>query len=186
MQNHTLSIIIPAFNEENNVELVVLAGFMRILGPDIIREYKNRIINIHPALLPSFRGAHAIKDAFLCGVKVTGVTVHFVDEEMDHGPIILQEPVKIKEGDTAESTGKVLQVPVGKELVGRVVDPLGNPIDGRGELKTKERSLVEKIAPGVITRQSVREPSISRIRRMCFLRTSSFGRMSVMGCQSPV
>lgn len=84
-------------------DLIVLAGFMRIVGPDIIREYKNRIINIHPAILPSFKGAHGIRDAFNYGVKVTGVTVHFVDEKIDHGPIILQQTVKIEEADTLDS-----------------------------------------------------------------------------------
>jgi phosphoribosylglycinamide formyltransferase-1 len=88
---------------EEKIDLIVLAGFMRILGAEILREYKDRILNIHPALLPSFTGAHGIKDAFDYGVKVTGVTVHFVDEEMDHGPIILQEAVKIKDDDTPES-----------------------------------------------------------------------------------
>lgn len=89
--------------EENNIELIVLAGYMRLLGPQLIARYKNRILNIHPALLPSFKGVHGIKDAFDYGVKVTGVTVHFVDEEMDHGPIVLQAPVKIDESDTPES-----------------------------------------------------------------------------------
>ena len=88
---------------ENKVDLVVLAGFMRVLGQKLVRAYKNRIINIHPALLPSFKGAHGINDAFDYGVKITGVTVHFVDEEMDHGPIILQEALKIEETDTLES-----------------------------------------------------------------------------------
>ncbi|OGX19029.1 MAG: phosphoribosylglycinamide formyltransferase [Omnitrophica WOR_2 bacterium RBG_13_44_8b] len=88
---------------EEKIDLIVLAGFMRILGPDLINEFKGRILNIHPALLPSFKGAHAIRCAFEYGVKVTGVTVHFVDEQMDHGPIILQEAVSIKEADTQES-----------------------------------------------------------------------------------
>ena len=88
---------------EETIDLIVLAGFMRILGPDLINEFKGRIINIHPALLPSFKGAHGIKDAFDYGVKVTGVTVHFVDEQMDHGPIILQEAVSIKQDDTLET-----------------------------------------------------------------------------------
>jgi phosphoribosylglycinamide formyltransferase-1 len=88
---------------DEKIDLIVLAGFMRILGPDIIREYKDRILNIHPALLPSFKGALGIKDAWGYGVKVTGVTVHFVDGKTDHGPIILQEAVKIEEGDTLES-----------------------------------------------------------------------------------
>lgn len=85
------------------IDLIVLAGFMRILSPDFIRQYKNRIINIHPALLPSFKGAHAIRDAFDYGVKLTGVTVHFVDEKMDHGPIILQEALRVRAQDRLES-----------------------------------------------------------------------------------
>jgi len=89
--------------EENRVDLIVLAGFMRILSPELVQKYKGRILNIHPALLPSFKGEEGIKDAFDHGVKVTGVTVHFVDEEMDHGPIILQRQVAIEEDDTLES-----------------------------------------------------------------------------------
>lgn len=89
--------------EENKIDLVVLAGFMRLLSKEFVRRYYGRIINIHPALLPSFKGTQGIKDAFDYGVKITGVTVHFVDEEMDHGPIILQDVVKIKEDDTLES-----------------------------------------------------------------------------------
>ena len=85
------------------IDLIVLAGFMRILSPYFIRQYENRIINIHPALLPSFKGAHAIKDAFDYGVKLTGVTVHFVDEKMDHGPIILQEALRVRDKDSLES-----------------------------------------------------------------------------------
>lgn len=92
--------------KENNIELVVLAGFMRILSPEFVKEFENKIINIHPALLPSFKGAHAILDAFDYGVKVTGVTVHFVDEKTDHGPIILQREVKINQLDTLESLEK--------------------------------------------------------------------------------
>jgi len=89
--------------EANKIDLIVLAGFMRIFSQEFVKKYKNCILNIHPALLPSFKGAEGIKDAFDYGVKVTGVTVHFVDEEMDHGPIILQRAVKIEETDTLES-----------------------------------------------------------------------------------
>ncbi|MCK5305874.1 MAG: phosphoribosylglycinamide formyltransferase [Candidatus Omnitrophica bacterium] len=81
--------------KKEKVELVVLAGFMRILSPHFIKKYRDRILNVHPALLPSFKGSRAIKDAFDSGVKVTGVTVHFVSEEVDSGPIILQEAVKV-------------------------------------------------------------------------------------------
>ena len=89
--------------EENKIDLIAMAGFMRILSPEFVQKYQGKIINIHPALLPSFKGAHGIKDAFEYGVKITGVTVHFVDEEMDHGPIILQKKLEIEEDDTMES-----------------------------------------------------------------------------------
>jgi phosphoribosylglycinamide formyltransferase-1 len=92
--------------KENKVGLILLAGFMRILSSDFVRKYKNRIINIHPSLLPSFKGGEGIKDAFEYGVKVTGVTVHFVDERMDHGPIILQKEIKVEEKDTLASLEK--------------------------------------------------------------------------------
>jgi phosphoribosylglycinamide formyltransferase-1 len=82
------------------IDCLILAGYMRILGPILVRAFKNRILNIHPALLPSFRGRAAIEDTFHYGVKVTGVTVHFVDEKIDHGPIILQRMVPVEAGDT--------------------------------------------------------------------------------------
>ncbi|MCL2503410.1 MAG: phosphoribosylglycinamide formyltransferase [Coriobacteriia bacterium] len=85
------------------VELVVLAGYMRLLGASVLDRFPDRVVNLHPALLPSFAGAHGIKDAFEYGVKVTGVTVHFANEVFDEGPIIAQEPVRITEGDTVES-----------------------------------------------------------------------------------
>ncbi len=85
------------------VELVVLAGFMRLLTPYFISEFRNRIINIHPALLPSFPGTHAHRDTLNYGVKVSGCTVHFVDEHMDAGPIIIQRCVPVLEDDTEES-----------------------------------------------------------------------------------
>lgn len=89
--------------EENAIELVVLAGFMKVLSPNIIRRYRHRILNIHPALLPSFPGTHAQKQAVEYGVKRSGCTVHFVDEGVDTGPIVLQEAVPVMEGDTEES-----------------------------------------------------------------------------------
>jgi phosphoribosylglycinamide formyltransferase-1 len=89
--------------KKKNVELVVLAGFMRLLSPYFVKEYRDRIMNIHPALLPSFKGSHGIRDALDHGAKVTGVTVHFVDEHLDNGPIILQKTVEIREGDTEEA-----------------------------------------------------------------------------------
>jgi len=89
--------------KEKEVELVVLAGYMRILTPYFIETYKNKIMNIHPALLPSFPGLHAQRQVVEYGVKVSGCTVHFVDEGVDSGPIILQKAVEVKDDDTEES-----------------------------------------------------------------------------------
>ena len=86
-----------------HVDFVVLAGYMRILSPDFVKTFRHKILNIHPALLPSFKGAHAIKDAFTSGVSSTGVTVHLVDEKVDHGPVIAQEALKIKKADTLKT-----------------------------------------------------------------------------------
>src|SRR3990170_9100335 len=85
------------------IDLLLLAGYMRIVGKTLLSAYKNRILNIHPALLPAFPGLHAQKQAFEYGVKVAGCTVHFVDEELDGGPIILQRCVEVKENDTAQT-----------------------------------------------------------------------------------
>ncbi len=86
--------------------LICLAGFMRIMSPEFIRHYKGRILNIHPAILPSFPGLHSQRQALEYGVKYSGCTVHFVDEGVDTGPIILQSVVKIKDNDTEESISK--------------------------------------------------------------------------------
>lgn len=83
--------------------LVLLAGYMKILSSEFVNKFKWRIMNIHPSLLPSFPGLHAQKQALEYGVKVTGCTVHFVDESLDMGPIILQAPVPVEEDDTVES-----------------------------------------------------------------------------------
>ncbi|GBC87245.1 Phosphoribosylglycinamide formyltransferase [bacterium HR12] len=88
---------------ERDVGYVALAGYMRIVGPELIAAFPNRIVNLHPALLPAFPGMHAVEDALAWGVKVTGVTVHLVDEEVDHGPIVAQEPVRVYEGDDRDS-----------------------------------------------------------------------------------
>ena len=124
--------------KKRNVELVVLAGFMRLLSPYFIKEYKNRIINIHPALLPSFKGTHGIKDALDHGVKVTGVTVHFVDEHLDNGPIILQKTVEIKEDDTEEA----LLERVHKEE--HKAYPLAVKLFVEGKIKIEGRRVVRK------------------------------------------
>lgn len=82
-----------------DVDAVVLAGFMRVLGQSFFAPFPGRVLNVHPALLPAFPGAHAVEDALVWGAKVTGVTVHLVDEEVDHGPIVFQEAVEIHPDD---------------------------------------------------------------------------------------
>jgi phosphoribosylglycinamide formyltransferase-1 len=88
---------------QHGVELVCLAGFMRLLSATFIREYPNRILNIHPSLLPAFPGLDAQRQALEHGVKITGCTVHFVDEYLDAGPIVIQTPVPVMDGDTVET-----------------------------------------------------------------------------------
>ena len=85
---------------ERSVDTVVLAGYMRVLGASFFGAFPDRVLNVHPALLPSFPGAHGVADALDWGVKVTGVTVHLVDEEVDHGPIVLQEAIEVHHDDT--------------------------------------------------------------------------------------
>ncbi len=89
--------------KKQNAELIILAGYMKILGKTLLQSYKDRILNIHPALLPAFAGLHAQKQAFDHGVKVAGCTVHFVDEKLDGGAIIMQRCVEVKEDDTDET-----------------------------------------------------------------------------------
>jgi phosphoribosylglycinamide formyltransferase 1 len=95
---------------ERHVELVVLAGYMQLLTARFIERFAGRILNVHPSLLPSFPGAHAVEDALEHGVKVTGATVHFVDAGVDTGPIVLQEPVEVRPDDTPESLHARIQV----------------------------------------------------------------------------
>ncbi len=100
--------------EKHNVKpkngLICLAGFMRIMSPEFIRHFKGRIMNIHPAILPSFPGLHSQKQALDYGVKFSGCTVHFVDEGIDTGPIILQDVVNVKDDDTEETLSKRILV----------------------------------------------------------------------------
>lgn len=85
--------------KKNDVDLVCLAGYMRLLSPWFVQQFPRRILNIHPSLLPAFPGLEAQEQAFAYGVKVSGCTVHFVDEELDHGPIIVQKAIDVVDGD---------------------------------------------------------------------------------------
>jgi phosphoribosylglycinamide formyltransferase 1 len=100
-QDHDAALV--ALLRDRGAEVVCLAGYMRILTPHVVRAFWGRMLNVHPSLLPAFPGAHAVRDALAWGVKMTGATVHFVDEEVDHGPIVLQEAVPVLEGDDEAS-----------------------------------------------------------------------------------
>lgn len=123
--------------EENNVTpkngLVCLAGFMRIMSPEFIRHYKGRILNIHPAILPAFPGLHSQRQAIEHGVKYSGCTVHFVDEGVDTGPIILQAVVKVEDSDTEESLSKRILVQEHK------IYPEAVRLFAEGKIKTEGR-----------------------------------------------
>lgn len=96
-QDHDREVV--AVLQEHKVDLVCLAGYMRLLSPWFVRQFPHRILNIHPSLLPAFPGLEAQEQAFAYGVKVSGCTVHFVDEELDHGPIIVQKTVPVLDTD---------------------------------------------------------------------------------------
>lgn len=121
------------------VDVVCLAGFMRLLSPVLIRAFPNRILNIHPALLPSFPGLHGQKQALEYGVKVTGATVHIVDEKLDHGPILLQTAVPVRDDDTEES----LSARILKEEHRLYPEAIGLVLDGKFEFKGRRAMLME-------------------------------------------
>ncbi|ETI70663.1 phosphoribosylglycinamide formyltransferase [Neobacillus vireti] len=101
---------ITSLLKSNKVDLIVLAGYMRLIGPTLLKEYEGRIVNIHPSLLPAFPGKDAIGQALAAKANWSGVTIHFVDEGMDTGPIIVQERVRIATEDTKESLQRKIQV----------------------------------------------------------------------------
>src|ERR1051325_9316034 len=118
------------------VDLIVLAGFMRILKGDFLRAFQNRVVNIHPSLLPAFPGLEAWKQALDYGVKITGCTVHFVDQGVDSGPIIAQEMVPVLDGDTAGALHERIQ-DAERRVYPRVVAALA-----RGEIQIKGRQTI--------------------------------------------
>ncbi len=122
------------------VDLVCLAGYMRLLSPEFVRAFPNRIVNIHPSLLPAFPGMEAQKQALEYGVKITGCTVHFVDEHLDHGPIILQKTVPVLEGEDVHAlSARILEQEhlAYSEAIELVLS---------GEVEVQERRVVRKSA----------------------------------------
>ncbi len=133
--------------EEEAIEFVLLAGYMRILGASTVQAFRDRILNVHPSLLPTFPGAYSIRDALAWGLKVTGATVHLVDEEVDHGPIVLQEPVLVLPDDDERSLHQRIQAVEHRllpraarflvegrlKVEGRLVHILGDEFDPEGD-----------------------------------------------------
>ncbi len=119
-----------------SAELIVLAGFMKLFQPPFVRKYHNRIINIHPSLLPAFPGATAVADTLAKGVKVTGVTVHYVDEGVDTGPIIAQTSIPVYDTDDEESLHKRIQIEEHK-LYPKVIKWYA-----QGKIKVEERKVI--------------------------------------------
>ena len=122
--------------EHYAAELIVLAGFMKLFQPPFVRKYQNRIINVHPTLLPAFPGAHPVADTLAYGVKIAGVTVHFVDEGVDSGPIIAQAAVPVLDTDDEESLHNRIQVEEHK-LYPEVIKWYA-----QGKLKVKGRKII--------------------------------------------
>ena len=122
--------------EHHAAELIVLAGFMKLFQPPFVRKYQNRIINVHPTLLPAFPGAHPVADTLAYGVKIAGVTVHFVDEGVDSGPIIAQAAVPVLDTDDEESLHNRIQIEEHK-LYPKVIKWYAE-----GRLKVKGRTVI--------------------------------------------
>ena len=122
--------------KQYDIDLLLLAGYFQLLGPEIIEAYRNRILNIHPSLLPSFKGLRAQKQALEYGVKVVGCTVHFVDEGLDSGPIILQSCVPVIQGDTEKTlTARILEQE-------HIIYPEAVRLFVEGKLKIKGRTVI--------------------------------------------
>ena len=131
--------------EHYSVELIVLAGFMKLFQPPFVHKYRNRIINVHPTLLPAFPGAHPVADTLAYGVKIAGVTVHFVDEDVDSGPIIAQSAVPVLDTDDEESLHNRIQVEEHK-LYPKVIKWYA-----QGRLKVEGRKVI--IQPSAVSRR---------------------------------
>lgn len=126
-----------------NADLVVLAGFMRIVGKALIGAFPNRIMNIHPALLPSFPGLHGQRQALDYGVRISGCTVHFVDEGMDTGPIIIQAAVPVIQGDTEDTlSARILELE-------HIIYPEAIRLFAEGRIEVQGRQVLIKDFPGI-------------------------------------
>jgi len=123
---------------ERNIDIIVLAGFMRILTSYFVDAYKDRMINVHPALLPAFKGAHGIRDSFNAGVSTAGVTIHFVTAELDSGPIIMQKSFTVSGNETLESFEKKIHE-IEYEIYPQAIQLLA-----RGRVQVKGKQVIIK------------------------------------------
>ncbi len=137
--------------KEAQIDFIVLAGFMRLLTPFFIKEYYQRILNIHPALLPAFKGMQGIKDTFTYGVKVAGVTVHFVDDKIDHGPIILQQAFKVSHKETLES----LEARIHKIEHKFYPKAIALFVEGRLKIRGRKVTILERSASPSVAKDAV-------------------------------
>jgi phosphoribosylglycinamide formyltransferase-1 len=140
--------------QTHHVELVVGAGYMRLLTPSFVKKWHGKLINIHPALLPSFKGTNGQRDALEYGVKITGCTTHFMDTEMDHGPIILQAAVKVLPGDDRDAIANRI-LAVEHQLLPRTIQLFAQKrllLEGRRVTILPGDSWAEKyeVIPGVL------------------------------------
>ncbi len=139
---HTADRIIAAEMRSRGVDYILMAGYMRMVHAPLLDAFPNRIVNLHPALLPSFKGAHGIRDAYEYGVKVTGVTVHFADDRYDCGPIIAQRALAVEEGwtlDELEAHIHEIEHALYPEVVGLLAE---------GRVRVRDNGTVEIAAAG--------------------------------------
>lgn len=139
-EEHDAEIIVEL--QKRGVELVCLAGYMRLLSSEFIRAFPDRIVNIHPSLLPSFPGLNVQQQAIDHGVKISGCTVHFVNEGLDAGPIILQRTVEVKDDDTAET----LAARILKQEHGAYIEAISRIASGRLKIDARRTTLAKEKA----------------------------------------
>jgi len=126
--------------KQERIDFIVLAGYMRMLTPFFVKKYPKKILNIHPSLLPSFKGIHGIKDAFTYGTKVTGVTVHIVNEKMDNGPIIMQEAIKVGDKDTLVTLEEKIHK-IEHRIYPKAIQMF---VEGRLKIKARKVEIIDK------------------------------------------
>lgn len=137
-ENHDREVV--AALRQNNVDLVCLAGYMRLLSPWFVQQFPRRILNIHPSLLPAFPGLEAQEQAFAYGVKVSGCSVHFVDEELDHGPILVQRAVSVQDSDSERTlAARILE----QEHIA-YTDAINIVLTGNYEIAGRRMKMVQK------------------------------------------